>query len=149
MNGSDAVQYTKAVDGPPEDAITVPLKSLSLPEIQERSEFWLNDALEIHTAGDLWVFLKQVEAFVDSAKDKLKEAAYGSLAEAMGGSVKGTVLGHEVKLTAPSRWVYSDEVRKLEAQQKLDLKALKAAEEAEGTAQKTSPTPTITVTLRK
>lgn len=149
MNGSGAVEYTKPVDGPPEDAISVPLRSLSLPEIQEKAEFWLNDALEFHPAGDLWVLLKQTEAFIDSAKEKLKEAAYASLAEAMGGSVNGTILGHGVKLTAPARWVYSDEVRKLEAQQKLDLKALKAAEEAEGTATKTSPTPTITITLRK
>ncbi len=132
-----------------EDAIIVPLKSMSLPEIQESAEFWINDALEVHSASDIWILLKQVEAYVDAAKAYCKESAFESIGNQLGGLAGGELMGHGVRLSYPSRWDYSPAVKALADQQKLDMAALKATEEANGLAVKGQKTPTITITLRK
>lgn len=131
------------------DSLIMPLKSLSLPCIEDEATVWLNNALEVHSAADVWVLLKQMEAFIETAKKQCKDVAFDSIGQTLGGATRGEVLGHEVKLTYPSRWIYSQEVSALDAQQKLEMKALKAKEEAEGTATKGEAVGTITVTLRK
>ena len=49
-----------------EDALVMPLHSMSKAEIDERVEFWLNDQLEVYDSAALWCFIKQMELAAES-----------------------------------------------------------------------------------
>lgn len=148
MNGSDAVEYTKAVDGPPEDSLVLPLKSMSKSKIDEVTEVFLMDALNYFSAAELYVWTKQIESVAEYLKAKLKTQAFDSIATVLTGAMTGKVLGHEVKLSFPKKWVYSDAINKLQEKQKAELKAAQLTEQANGTAFQAKDEGRITVTLK-
>ena len=132
-----------------EDALVMPLRSMSKTEIDERAEFWLNDQLEVYDSASLWCFIKQMELAADALKAKLKTAAFDSIAKELGGSMKGEILGHDVSLSLPKRWVYSESLSAMVEQQKRDLKAAQATEQANGSAYQIPDEPRITVKIRE
>lgn len=129
--------------------LAVPLDDMSKSEINDKVDFWLNDMLEVRPAGELYVYAKQMEEAAAAIITKLKESAFNDMATRFEGETGGKVLGHEVKLSYPEKWMFSQSVVELERQQKLELDALKASEKASGAAKKESQGGRITVTLRK
>ena len=148
MNGSDAVEYTKAVDGPPEDSLVLPLKSMSKSRIDEVTEVFLMDALNYFSAAELYTWAKQIESVAEYLKAKLKTQAFDSIAESFGGSMAGEILGHSVKLSLPKRWTYPEAITKLAEKQKAELKAAQLLEQASGAAYQTKDEGRITVTIK-
>lgn len=134
---------------PPEEALILPLRSMTKAEIDARADEFVNTALEIHDTADLYVYAKQMEAAVEAVIAKLSEPAFNGFGNRFAGEKGGTVLGHTVKLSWPERWVYPEGVQKMEAQQKLELKAAQAKAQADGTAFKQPQPGRITVTLKK
>jgi hypothetical protein len=133
----------------PPDSLTLPLRSLTAAEIERAADDFLNTALEIHEASDLYVYVKQMEAAVEALKDRLIDPAFNSIGNRFGGSNTGEILGHKVALSWPEKWVYPKEVNALVDQQKLDLKAAQAKAQADGTAKKETQKGRITVTIKK
>jgi hypothetical protein len=131
------------------DGLSIPLVSITKRALDEGAEFWLNDMLEIHTAADLWVYIKQMEYTTELLKEKLKASAFESIGASLQGLERGEVLGHEVSITYPKTWIYSPEVKALQDQQKLELKALQAAEQANGKARQDRGEGRITVTIKE
>ena len=103
---------------------------------------------QIHGDPDTYVFLKQLEYAVKTGLETLNGPAFEKVCSDFRGEMKGTVLGHDVKLTWPEKWEYSPAVKALKDQQKLDLEALQAQEKAQGLAHKESGKGIITVTIR-
>lgn len=151
MNGSEAAELG-AVAQPSEqkqDALILPLKSMTKRAIEESSEEWLNDMLEVYSAADLWVYIKQMEETAETLKAKLKTAAFDSIAQGFSGAMKGEVLTHEVSLSLPKKWIYSEDLVKFIEQQKKDLKARQAQEQADGSARQINEEGRITVKIRE
>jgi hypothetical protein len=127
----------------------MPLKSMTKQEIDEAVEFFLNDALEVHMASNLWIMAKQMEEAVKLIKEKLQTVAFDQIAKELGGSMSGEIMGHKVQLTLPQTWVYPPEVENMVRQQKLDLKAAQTKAQADGTAhQESKEVGIIRVTIR-
>ena len=131
------------------DGLSLPLTSITKRKLDEGAEFWLNDMLEVHTAADLWVYIKQMEYTTELLKEKLKASAFESIGATLQGVERGDIMGHEVSLAFPKTWVYSPEVKALQDQQKLELKALQAQEQANGKAHQSRGEGRITVTIKE
>ena len=104
--------------------------------------------LELHDASELYVFLKQAEEAIDNAIIKLKKTAFESFCEQFRGEMSGTVLGHQVKLTYPTKWIYSFEIEALADEQKKILKAAQLIEQTDGKAKKEQELGRVSVTLK-
>ena len=130
------------------DDLIIPLRSLGKAEIENITRDWLIQRLAVYPTEEMYVFLKQMEQSVKSAIEILKERAFNATGDKFRGEKSGEILGHNVKLTYPSRWIYSPAVKELEAQQKLDVDALKAQERAGGLAIKEDGKGIITVTIK-
>lgn len=131
-----------------DEALSLPLQSLTKREIDFEVDRWLESVTNLHSDSDTFVFLKQMEQAVKTGIEKMKERAFNAFSNGFRGEMKGVVLGHEVKLTYPEIWVYSPAVKALQDQQKLELEALQAEEKAKGLANKEPQLGRITVTLR-
>jgi hypothetical protein len=136
-------------DTPIPESLAIPLKAMTKLEITTNVDSWINSALEAHDPADLYVYAKQMEAVAEALIERLKGQAFNDFGEKFGGSSSGTILGHDVKLSWPERWVYPADVQELAHQQKLDLDAAQMKAKAEKRAFKEQQLGRITVILRK
>ena len=126
-----------------------PAQPLTLSQIEVGVEQFLNEALTQTDPATLYVALKQAEAMIDKALTALKSQAAQAAMQAMGGSTRGEIMGHEIQLKTRSEWQYSRAVDELKEEQKQDLRIKQLEEQRDGKAKRIEFEPSISVTLRK
>jgi hypothetical protein len=108
----------------------------------------VNYLLERESAATTYIRLKQLEYAVSAALSNLKEDAFNSVGESLGGLASGELDGHVVSISYPKVTTYSPAVAALKEQQAKTLKALQAVEIAEGLATVELGKGVLTVKLR-
>lgn len=123
-------------------------RSYSKKEIEEIIVQIIERYLEETDSGTLYIFFKQLEYGVKIGVEYLKEQAFDSLGHHLGGLTSGKIQGHEVVISYPREWQFSDAVEDLKEQQKKELAELQDIEKASGIARQVMGKEKITVTIR-
>ena len=151
--------------------LALPVVALTVKQIHERTEDWLNDAMTSFSAGRVYIALKQMEKAVEYAIGKAKKPAIAcfesGLGEAFGAHAVQIKGGGTVYEFSPAVKALEDKLKpkidELAAQANLltaeittkiaalraEVDALKAKEIAEGVAKGKPSEKTIAVTLAK
>jgi hypothetical protein len=114
--------------------IAFPDQTLSKTQIEAFIEGWLNDRLIEEDPAPLYVKIKQIEAAVKAALDRLNAQAFEDAGMKFGGLSAGTIAGQKVELTYPKKWIYSEKIFALEEEQKTALDIAKKREQIDGIA---------------
>jgi hypothetical protein len=123
-------------------------RSLNKAEIEVEVQRFIETGLEQSDSGTLYVFMKQLEYAIKTSIEHLKDGAFNSLGEHLGGLSSGRFLGHDVSISYPSEWHYSQAVETLKETQKKELTQLQDQEKQNNTARRVQGKGRITVTLR-
>ncbi|MEO5929175.1 MAG: hypothetical protein ABIR47_04530 [Candidatus Kapaibacterium sp.] len=117
--------------------------------IEEAVRKFIELNLEQTDSRTLYIYLKQMEYAIKTSIDQVKDRAFDSFGEYLGGATSGKVMGHNVVITYPNEWHYSSAVDDLKGKQKKELAALQEKEKAEKIARQIPGKGRITVTLRE
>ncbi len=137
------------VDEKQQQQIVVPIVSLSKNIVQTQIEDWMNTALEAIPPADVYVYLKQVEHAVDWALSQIKESAFNDAGTRFKGEHSGQILGHEVKLSWPKKWVYPPDVQRFERESQEQIRQQREQAKIEGTAKRKQTEGVVTVNLKQ
>jgi hypothetical protein len=131
-------------------ALALTVKSRTKAQLDEAVETFLSDALEVHGAAELVVLQRQMNLIVKKIDEKLKEdeLAVNSVLKALGGSMRGEILGAEVKVSFPKRWIYDAETQGKIAELKQQIKLLETQAQLAKTAMQMESNAVITVCLK-
>jgi hypothetical protein len=122
--------------------------SHSKAEIEELVQKFIEDRLAYTDSGSLYVFMKQLEYAIKTGIEHLKDGAFDSLGEHLGGLSSGKFLSHDVVISYPNEWHYSQAVDNLKEVQKKELTQLQEQEKQNNIARRVQGKGRITVTLR-
>jgi len=171
MVKSRKLDIAESAGGRDATALTLPVAALTVKQIHERTEDWLNDAMTAFSAGRVYIALKQMEKAVEYAITKTKKPAIAYFESGLG----ETFGAHSVQIKGgEGAWEFSPAVAALQkkiapkidelnAQAALltaeittkiaalnaEVDALKAKEIAEEIAKRKPGEKTIAVTLAK
>ena len=131
-------------------ALTLTLKARTKAELDKAAEDFLTEALEAHDAAKLVVLKKQMETLVDFIDAKLKEdgLAVNAVLDELRGSLQGEILGTNVRITYPAKWIYDAETQTLIKEHKDTIKLLENKSKLEKKAIQQEGSAVLTVTLK-
>jgi hypothetical protein len=132
-----------------EHEIESPVCAMGKAEIEEIVRKFIETNLEITDSGTLYLHLKQLEYAIKTGIEQLKEQAFNSLGEHLGGASSGKLFGHDVSIAYPNEWHYSSAVDDLKERQKKELAGLQNQERQIGIARQVQGKGRITITLRE
>lgn len=124
-------------------------RSCSKAEIERATQDFIHESLEEMDSGTLFVLLKQMKYAAEHGIEQLKEQAFNSIGDWLGGLSTGEMLGHGVAICYPKEWHYSSAVDELKEQQKEELSRLQDREKREGVAKQMMGKGRLTVSLRE
>jgi hypothetical protein len=128
---------------------TIPIQSTSSKaDLENWIREFIRTNLEYVDSGTLYIHLKEIEYAIKQGIENLKEQAFTSLGEQLGGLNSGRLLGHQVSISYPNEWHYSPAVDKLKENQKKTLTELQEREKREKIAKQIQGQGRITVTIR-
>ena len=129
--------------------VETPVRTMGKAEIEEAVRRFIQINLDTTDLATLYVYLKQMEFAVKTGIEHLKEQAFDSLGQQLGGLSSGKFLGHDVVISYPGEWNYSPAVDSLKERHKKELGGLQEQERQMGMARRVHGKGRITVTLRE